>query len=260
MDFVAPAVLSLIGAGFFKLIQYQYDSNVNDIKASSHYISGVPQQTYSHASVVLKSENPHTYIDQNGIPYTLMAIKQTQDELVEKKVTTCDPEGETHDYTNTETRTSVSQGKQYFSPIETKGSNVPMSRVLDESFYPYLPFKKIFSSLKAADSHNVNVNVNNGQKRGEVINKTPIGIRTTIFGVEDGTNFTVIGDFTVEDDKVMMRPSPDRFSIITTKTYQRVLDDQTRSSDDHRNMSNALMLISGVLTLCGISMRNSDEK
>ena len=259
MDFIAPTILSLVGAGFFKLVQYSHDSNINDIKESSHYTTGLPKQTYSHASPLLESGNPRTYVDQNGISYTLMAIKQTQDELVEKKVTTCNLEGETRDYTNTETRTSISQGKQYFSPIETNSSN-PINQVLDKSFYPYLPFEKIFSSLKTTDNHNVNVNVNNEQRRGEVINKTPIGIRKTISGVKDSTIFTVIGDFTVEDAKVVMRPSPDKFSIITTKSYQRVLLDETSLSDEHRRMSNTLLLLSGVLALCGISMKNNNEK
>jgi len=263
-EYFITAGASFLCGGLFKFLQRWHERNVRDISQATDQKPGNrPKQSYSHACVILQSEHPRVYKDPNGIPFELMAINQVQEELVEKKTTETGTDGHTRDYTKTEARVTANQGQHYFPPIVADVSGfMSMRQVLDESFFPHLPFTLIYSSLESPQSQsvNVNVNVNNNDKKTNTIAKTPIGTKTTINGIKNKTSFTIIGDFCLEDGEVVMRPAPSRYSCITTRHYGQILHDELVSANAAGWVANVMFISAGILGLCGVGMRQNENR
>lgn len=261
-DLFVGAVVSG-GAGVcFKLWEWSTGSNINDLRsAKKHIIGSVPEQRYMYVRTSLVSEHPQTYKDGNGMLFEMAGIQQIERDMVDVKRTEVGTDNKSREYNYTEARTTTSQGRQMFEPIKLGTQNfLDTTHIIDPSFFGHIPFTKVFSSMKAPGSQptNVNVNVGANTNTGNTTTKAPIGIEKTIYGVRNNAIFTIVGNFDVEDSKVIVTPAEGKYTCITPTTYSALLHDLDCNAMTASLLGNGLIAIGLMFGAGGMHRQRSN--
>jgi len=251
---------------------------------------------YGHFRGVLSSDQPNKVQDKDsGIEFDVVGVRKIVVELFEDKTKTTNLDtGDSTEVTQRGEKVLSDTGKQHFGRYTLKAT-VPTDAgakklnhkdsgfrhvecVLSSECQRQVPFDKAFSNYQPAQ-HGVTVVVNNSdyaknRKKGRglhearakprldvSVSRERCGMRTDVFAAKVGSEVTVIGDFTPNQEKTawIAVPSSGRLTDVTLKSFEQYKEDRVRRSTMVNNIGTGLIVVGSAFGIAHIKFETGSR-